>query len=66
MIIALNEVYYGKTPKLLEAEKLIAQVKTDYDGDYYKGYRVTRDKRWQRVCELLADEFGITRLFIEV
>ena len=66
MIITLNEVYYGKTPKLLEAEKLIAQVKTDYDGDYYKGYRVTTDKRWQRVCELLADEFGITRLFIEV
>lgn len=66
MFIALKEVYYGKTPKLLEAEKKMESIKKDYDGEYYNTARVMADKRWNEICKLLTDEFGFKDLYIEL
>lgn len=66
MYIALNEVYFGKTKNLLEAEKLLADIKKDYDGQYYKAAKIEGDKRFSRMQELLADEFGLKRFILAI
>lgn len=64
MIIALNEVYYGKTKNLIEAEKLLAQVKADYDGDYYNVANVMVDERYKKMQDLIAKEFGLKNFYL--
>ena len=66
MIIALNEVYYGKPKKLLEAEKILDDIKKDYNGEYYNASSIQKDNRWNRLSELIGDEFGFKTLYIEV
>ena len=64
--IALNEVYYGKTPNLIKAEKLMAEIKKDWDECYSDGPRVMADRRWRECSDLLANEFGLERLWMSL
>lgn len=64
--IALNEVYYGKTPNLQRAEKLMADIKKQYDGMYTEGLRVANDRRWREISDLLAREFGLERIYLDL
>ena len=43
MIIALNEVYFGKTKRLIEAEKILTDLKKQYDGEMYDVYKIQLD-----------------------
>lgn len=45
MYIALNEVYFGKTKNLIEAEKLLGDIKKEYDGKYYRAAKIVTDRR---------------------
>lgn len=66
MYIALNEVYFGKTKNLIEVEKLLGDIKKEYDGKYYRAAKIVTDRRWSQLQELLANEFGLKRFIITI
>lgn len=66
MYIALKEVYFGKTKNLLECEKLLAEIKKEWDGKYYDPAKIEYDPRMLQIGRLLATEFGLKKVIIEV
>lgn len=42
MIIAFNEVYFGKTRNILDAEKLLSEVRKEYSDEnpYTAAYKI--------------------------
>lgn len=66
MYIALKEVYFGKTKNLLECEKLLAEIKKEWDGRYYEPAKIERDSRMRQIARLLATEFGFKKVIIEI
>lgn len=65
MYIALKEVYFGKSKNLLECEKLIAELKVEYDNKYMYGGQIECDNRIKILSNKLAQEFGLKKFILE-
>lgn len=60
--IILNEAYFGKVPKVIRIEKVIAELKEKYDGDIYNP-KISLDPLWNKLGDAIYDGFGLRPIF---
>lgn len=60
--VVVNEAYFGKTPKVLRIEKVIAELKSKYDGNVLNP-KITVDPLWDKLGKAIHDAFGINCVF---
>ena len=58
----LNEAYFGKVPKVVRIEKVIAELKAKYDGDIYNP-KISVDPLWRKLGDAIYDGFGLRPIF---